>query len=63
MMGYRCHFLGHDGKIHHSEEFTADNDTAAVAKAQELFTENDSPGFELWRDAKIIYIGGVSVPK
>lgn len=63
LIGYRCYFLGQDGRIYHADEFTAPNDSAAINIARHLFQKNQYPGVELWHGDKIIYVEGVSAPK
>jgi hypothetical protein len=63
MIGYRCYFLGRNGKIHHVDEFIAANDSAATEFARKLFAEGKFPGIELWQGAKVVYVEGVSAPK
>ena len=60
MIGYRCYFLGEDGKIRRAEEFTAANDTAAIDHARAIFAKGDFPGLELWQGGRVIYTDGVS---
>jgi hypothetical protein len=63
MTGYRCYFLGADDKIHHAEEFTSDNDDAAIERARELFTAQDFPTFELWSGGRRIHVERALAPK
>jgi hypothetical protein len=51
MPGYRCYFLGLDGKIVEAEPVEAEDDHAALTLCRSLFAERPQyTSFELWRD-------------
>jgi hypothetical protein len=51
MPGYRCYFLGLDGKIVEAEPVEADDELAALLLCRRLFAERPQhTSFELWRD-------------
>jgi hypothetical protein len=51
MPGYRCYFLGLDGKIVEAEPVEAEDDHAALTLCRRLFAERPQhTSFELWRD-------------
>lgn len=60
MQGYRFYLLNADGRIIGREEFAAETDEAALAKARALFATLDCPAFELWQERRQVFRGGRS---
>ena len=51
MPGYRCYFLGLDGKIVEAETVDAEDDELALTLCRRLFDERPQhTSFEVWRD-------------
>jgi hypothetical protein len=52
---YRCYFRGLSGHFDARQDFHADSDEEATAKARVLYAELEvKAGFELWNGAQLI---------
>src|SRR5579859_538160 len=69
MPGYRCFFLNGDGHISGAEEFTSENDLAAISEGKRLFTAHGDrySDAEVWRGPRRLWTSarnptGLTVP-
>ena len=52
---YRCYFRGSSGHFGSRQDFQADNDDEAIAKARALYADEEiKAGFELWNGAQLV---------
>ena len=56
MASYTVTFLGRDGKPFESNDFDAENDAAAIARAEELCDQNPAcAAIEIWLGARRLH--------
>jgi hypothetical protein len=57
MTGYRCYFLGFDGKIISAEEISSDSFEGALSLSRRIFVERGHyPSFELWQGNRKLHV-------
>jgi hypothetical protein len=56
---YRCYFFGPDRKISGFQDFSATEDTEAIAIANTLRVERNAPAFELWQAMRHVHSEGL----
>ena len=58
MSTYRCCFLGNNTHIRDVHEISCEDDSKAVALAQNYAARHDfSPSVEVWQDVRLIWSG------
>jgi hypothetical protein len=51
---YQCYFLGEGRVIVGRQDFPANNDEEAIAKARALLLANKLHGYELWEGLRVV---------